>query len=75
MLSEFAGNNPQMPVRMVFEGFGDVSAWIEAGPGTIPVSRQHKKDVVLPDRIIRYGFVPLQAGDWLAYELGLPCVS
>lgn len=64
-----------MPVRMVFEdgdeGFGDVSAWIGAGPGTIPVSRQYKKDTPLEGGNVRRGFVPLQASDWLAYELGL----
>lgn len=75
VLRDFAGSDPQMSVRMVFEhgdeGFGDVTAWIEAGPGTIPVAREFKKDTVLTDGSIRHGFVPLQAADWLAYELGL----
>jgi hypothetical protein len=75
VLREFAGSDPKMPVRMVFEhgdeGFGDLSEWIEAFPGTIPVSREYKKDAVSVDGITRYGFIPLQAADWLAYELSL----
>lgn len=75
VLQDFSGCNPNMPVRMVFEdgdeGFGDLSAWINAFTGTISVSREPKKDIVLDDGITRYGFVPLQAADWLAYELRL----
>ena len=75
VLREFAGANPQMPVRMVFEdgdeGFSDLSAWTTAFRGTVSVSREPKKDAILNDGIIRYGFIPLQAADWLAYELRL----
>jgi hypothetical protein len=75
LLRDFSGCNPDMKVRMVFEdgdeGFGDLSAWVNTSKGTVPVSREPKKDTVLEDGSRRYGFVPLQAADWLAYELRL----
>jgi hypothetical protein len=75
ILDEWRGSNPQMPVRLVFEdgdeGYGDFSDWLKSSTGTIPSVRAYKKDAVLDDGIKVYGFVPLQASDWLAYELGL----
>lgn len=75
LLSEWKGTNPNMPVRIVFEhgdeGFGDLEAWINSATGTIPPARAFKKDTILPSGEKVYGFIPLQAADWLAYELGL----
>jgi hypothetical protein len=75
ILSEWRGSNPDMPVRIVFEhgdeGYGDLSYWLKPGTGTIPPSRAYKKDTIQDDGLKIYGFIPLQAADWLAYELGL----
>lgn len=75
ILSERRGSNPNLPVRLVFEhgdeGFGDLTHWINSSSGAIPVSRAYKKDTLLEGGLISYGFIPLQAADWLAYELGL----
>jgi hypothetical protein len=75
LLKEWKSSDPQMPVRIVFEhgdeGFGSLCDWLRSAQGTIPPSRAYKKDTVQEDGLIAYGFVPLQAADWLAYELGL----
>lgn len=39
--------------------------------GASPISFLPKKDTVLKDGLVQSGFVPLQAADWLAYELNL----
>jgi hypothetical protein len=75
ILKEWHGSRPEMPVRMVFEhgdeGFGSLCDWLTSAEGTIAVSRVYKQDTVQADGLKIPGFIPLQAADWLAYELGL----
>lgn len=75
VLQEWHGSRPDMPVRMVFEhgdeGFGNLCHWLGSAKGTIPVSRAYKKDTIQDGGLKIHGFIPLQAADWLAYELGL----
>jgi len=75
ILSEWRSSDPRMPVRIVFEdgdqGYGDLCHWLNSAQGTIPASRAYKKDAVQEDGLKIYGFIPLQAADWLAYEPGL----
>jgi hypothetical protein len=75
ILTEWKNSKPQMPVKMVFEqgdqGFGDLTHWLNLAKGTIPATRAFKRDTLQEDGIMANGFIPLQAADWLAYELGL----
>jgi hypothetical protein len=65
----------KMPVELVFEdgdaNFGHLNQWLSSNTGVLPITRRFKKDTAQSDGIIIPGFVPLQAADWLAYELGL----
>jgi hypothetical protein len=75
ILTEWSNSDPKMPVRMVFEqgdqGFGDLLHWLGSAKGTISATLAYKKDTLREDGVKAFGFIPLQAADWLAYELGL----
>jgi hypothetical protein len=61
-------------VELVFEagdiGKGKLQQRLAIDRGYSPVFKP-KKDRVLPDGSTEYGFVPLQAADWLSYEMSL----
>lgn len=70
---EWASENQiRSPIELVFEagdeGQVELQARILVDTGRAPIFRP-KKDTVREDGGIDYGFVPLQAADWLAYEL------
>ena len=75
ILSDWHGSRSDMAVRIVFEdgdqGYGDLTSWLKPGTGTIQPSRAYKKDTIQEDGSTICGLIPLQAADWLAYELGL----
>jgi hypothetical protein len=60
------------PVQLVFEagseGTGELINRLFVDTKRKPIFRP-KKDTVMDDGSVEHGFVPLQAGDWLAYEL------
>jgi len=60
------------PVELVFEagdeGRRELQLRLIADSKTVPIFRP-KKDTVRKDGTTEYGFVPLQAADWLAYEI------
>jgi hypothetical protein len=62
------------PVVIVFEagdlGIGTLQRRL-LEDGSFPPTFRPKKDTVREDGGIEYGYVPLQAGDWLAYELSI----
>jgi hypothetical protein len=62
------------PVVIVFEagdkGIGKLQKRLTED-GCFPPTFRPKKDTPGKDGIIEYGYVPLQAADWLAYELSI----
>jgi hypothetical protein len=62
------------PVVIVFEsgdrGIGKLQKRL-LEDGCFPPTFRPKKDTIREDGGIEYGYVPLQAGDWLAYELSI----
>jgi hypothetical protein len=66
--------NPDTGIELVFEegdkGKGKLQKRL-ADDGCFTPTFKPKKDLVGEDGKIIYGFVPLQAADWLAYELSL----
>jgi hypothetical protein len=60
------------PIEFVFEdgdpGATELKIRLIADLGKVPLFRP-KKDTVEKDGSMEYGFIPLQAADWLAYEL------
>jgi hypothetical protein len=60
------------PIALVFEegdqGQTELTERLRADTGKTPIFK-FKKDTLMPDGSIEPGFVPLQAGDWLAYEI------
>jgi len=65
---------PTTPVVIVMEsgdhGKGKLQERLEKD-GCFPFAFQPKKDTTNKRGVMEYGFVPLQAADWLAYELSL----
>ncbi len=63
----------ELAVGIVFEagdkGSGVLRQQLAADEGHIPPSFRPKKDTPRDDGTIDYGFVPLQAADWLAWEI------
>lgn len=66
-------SSPDLPVAFVFEagdpGQARLRERLVKDAGRIPPTFRPKLDVVRPDGMIERGFVPLQAADWLAWEL------
>jgi hypothetical protein len=64
---------PEMVIALVFEagdrGQGKLKQKLIADSGHIPPTFRPKKDTLRDDGMIEPGFVPLQAGDWLAWEI------
>lgn len=50
------------------EGQTDLRGRLLTDTGRSPIFK-YKKDTLMPDGNIEPGFIPLQAGDWLAYEI------
>jgi hypothetical protein len=66
--------SPEMPSALIFEagdrGYGKLQERLANDPGHILPNVRPKKDIVRDDKSIeQYGFVPLQAADWLAWEV------
>jgi len=65
---------PTTPVVIVFEsgdqGIGKLQKRL-AEDGSFPPTFRPKKDTLREDGTMEYGYVPLQAADWLAYELSI----
>jgi len=65
---------PTTPVVIVFEagdqGIGKLQKRL-AEDGSFPATFRPKKDTLRNDGTMEYGYVPLQAADWLAYELSI----
>jgi hypothetical protein len=63
----------ELTIGMVFEagdkGSGILRQQLAIDEGHIPPSFRPKKDTSRDDGTIEYGFVPLQAADWLAWEI------
>lgn len=66
-------SSPDLPVAFVFEagdpGQARLRERLVKDAGRIPPTFRPKLDVVRLDGMIERGFVPLQAADWLAWEL------
>jgi len=64
---------PETTFALVFEagdrGHGELQERLRKDLGQIPASFLPKKDRRRDDGLMEYGFVPLQAADWLAWEL------
>lgn len=64
---------PEMTIALVFEagdqGHGKLQEGLRADSGRIPANFRPKKDMQRDDGMIEYGFVPLQAADWFAWEV------
>ncbi len=64
---------PEMEIASVFEagdlGQGKLQERLRRDYGHIPPNFRPKKDTMREDGSIVHGFVPLQAADWLAWEL------
>lgn len=64
---------PEMQIAMVFEagdpGQSRLQERLRKDLGQLPANFRPKKDTPRDDGFIEYGFIPLQAGDWLAWEL------
>jgi hypothetical protein len=64
---------PEIGMAFVFEagdeGQSKLQERLRKEWGHIPPNFRPKKDTVRGDGSIEYGFVPLQAADWLAWEL------
>lgn len=64
---------PEMGIALVFEagdqGQGELQERLRKDQGQLPANFRPKKDTRREDDSIEYGFVPLQAADWLAWEL------
>lgn len=65
--------NPEMAIGLVFEagdrGYGKLQERLTKEKGCIPPTFRPKKDRLRDDGTIEPGFVPLQAADWLAWEV------
>ncbi|GEM_PF-3888161 len=74
VLEEWTWKDKQTQVEMVFEagdkGQDKLQKRLVADSAIIPTFKP-KKDTTSEDGIIQAGFIPLQAADWLAYELNL----
>jgi hypothetical protein len=66
--------SPTTPVELVFEegdaDHGKLMQRLKDDAGFEPIFRP-KKDTVRPNGTMAYGYIPLQAADWLAYEISV----
>jgi hypothetical protein len=66
-------SSPDLPVAFVFEagdpGQARLRERLVRDAGRIPPTFRPKLDTTRPDGMIERGFIPLQAADWLAWEL------
>jgi hypothetical protein len=73
VFEEWHSADPNMPVALVFEagdrGYGKLQERLTKEKGCIPPTFRPKKDTLRKDGTIESGFVPLQAADWLAWEV------
>jgi hypothetical protein len=64
---------PDIQIALIFEagdqGQGELQERLRKDQGHLPANFRPKKDTRREDGSIEYGFVPLQAADWLAWEL------
>jgi len=65
--------NPEMQLVAVFEagdaGQGKLQQCLTKDRGHIPPNFRPNRDTVCADGRVEPGFIPLQAADWLAYEV------
>jgi hypothetical protein len=64
---------PDMPMAIIFEagdqGQSDLQERLRKDQGQFPANFRPKKDTLCEGGRVERGFVPLQAADWLAWEL------
>jgi hypothetical protein len=65
--------NAEMPLALIFEagdrGHGKLQERLRRDLGHIPANFRPKKDTVRADGAVEHGLMPLQAADWLAWEV------
>jgi hypothetical protein len=65
--------SPDMPIALIFEagdkGYGKLQEKLVRDMGHLPPNFRLKKDTLRDDGMVERGFIPLQAADWLAWEI------